>query len=92
MRDAPELRFEMLMDLAVVDYSQFRMDEWQTHSATRTGFSRGRLEVEELVPPAPVAGARFAVVYHLLSVTQQSAAARAREVRERGGAGGGFGG
>jgi NADH-quinone oxidoreductase subunit C len=69
LRDAPELRFEMLMDVAGIDYLEFRKDEWQTQSATRTGFSRGRLEVEELVPPAPVEGARFAVVYHLLSIT-----------------------
>jgi len=69
LRDAPELRFEMLMDVAGIDYLEFRKDEWQTQSATRTGFSRGRLEVEELVPPAPVGGARFAVVYQLLSIT-----------------------
>jgi NADH-quinone oxidoreductase subunit C len=69
LRDAPELRFEMLMDLAGIDYLEFRKDEWQTLSATSTGFSRGRLEEEELVPPAPVGGARFAVVYQLLSIT-----------------------
>jgi NADH-quinone oxidoreductase subunit C len=69
LREAPELRFEMLMDVAGIDYLEFRKDEWQTLSATRTGFSRGRLEEEELVPPAPVGGARFAVVYQLLSIT-----------------------
>jgi NADH-quinone oxidoreductase subunit C len=69
LRDAPALRFEMLMDVAGIDYLEFRKDEWQTLSATRTGFSRGRLEEEELVPPAPVGGARFAVVYQLLSIT-----------------------
>jgi NADH-quinone oxidoreductase subunit C len=69
LRDAPELRFEMLMDLAGVDYLEFRMDEWETHAATRTGFSRARLAGEELVPPAPVGGARFAVAYQLLSIT-----------------------
>lgn len=69
LREAPDLRFEMLMDLAGVDYLEFRKDQWQTESATRTGFSRGRLPEEELVPPAPVGGARFAVAYHLLSIT-----------------------
>ena len=69
LRDAPELKFEMLMDVAGIDYLEFRKDEWQTLSATRTGFSRGRLEEEELVPPAPAEGARFAVLYHLLSIT-----------------------
>ncbi len=68
LRDAPELRFEMLMDLAGVDYLEFRMDQWQTQSATRTGFSRARLPQEELVPPAPAGGARFAVAYQLLSI------------------------
>ena len=69
LRDAPDLRFEMLMDLAGIDYLEFRKDQWQTQSATRTGFSRGRLYQEELVPPAPVGGARFAVAYQLLSIT-----------------------
>ncbi|HTW38707.1 MAG TPA: NADH-quinone oxidoreductase subunit C [Steroidobacteraceae bacterium] len=69
LRDAPDLKFEMLMDLAGVDYLEFRKDQWQTESATRTGFSRGRLYQEELVPPAPVGGARFAVAYQLLSIT-----------------------
>ncbi len=69
LRDAPELRFEMLMDLAGVDYLEFRKDQWQTEAATRTGFSRARLRQEELVPPAPAGGARFAVAYQLLSIT-----------------------
>ncbi|MGH8149192.1 MAG: NADH-quinone oxidoreductase subunit C [Steroidobacteraceae bacterium] len=69
LRDSPDLRFEMLMDLAGVDYLEFRKDEWQTQSATETGFSRGRLPAEQLVPPAPVGGARFAVAYQLLSIT-----------------------
>jgi NADH-quinone oxidoreductase subunit C len=44
LRDAPELKFEMLMDLAGVDYLHYGRDEWQTQSATRSGFSRGRVE------------------------------------------------
>jgi len=72
LRDAPDLRFEMLMDLAGVDYLEFRKDQWQTQSATRTGFSRGRLpqlEQAELVPPEPAGEPRFAVAYQLLSIT-----------------------
>jgi NADH-quinone oxidoreductase subunit C len=69
LRDAPDLRFEMLMDLAGIDYLEYGMDQWQTQSATRTGFSRGRTPVAEAEKPAPVGGARFAVVYHLLSIT-----------------------
>jgi NADH-quinone oxidoreductase subunit C len=73
LRDAPELRFETLIDVTVVDYSQFRLETWQTHSATETGFSRARVAPapaeEPAPPPRPAAGARFAVVYHLLSVS-----------------------
>jgi NADH-quinone oxidoreductase subunit C len=43
LRDAPQLRFEQLIDLCGVDYSTYRDGAWQ--------------------------GRRFAVVYHLLSVT-----------------------
>jgi NADH-quinone oxidoreductase subunit C len=68
LRDDPALRFEMLMDVAGVDYLEFRMDQWRTEAATRTGFSRARLAHEELVAPAPVGGARFAVAYQLLSI------------------------
>lgn len=68
LRDAPELKFEMLMDLAGVDYSQYAQDEWQTQTATRSGFSRGRKNraaAQSVAEDRP----RFAVVYHLLSVT-----------------------
>jgi len=51
LRDAPELKFEMLMDLAGIDYLHFGLDDWQTQSATRTGFSRARL-MQGAVPPA----------------------------------------
>ena len=43
LRDAEELKFEMLMDLAGVDYLHFGLDDWQTQSATRTGFRIGRV-------------------------------------------------
>jgi NADH-quinone oxidoreductase subunit C len=66
LRDAPELRFEVLVDIAGIDYLDYGRDEWQTASATRSGFSRG---VRRLGGPRePTAGGRFAVVYHLLSV------------------------
>jgi NADH-quinone oxidoreductase subunit C len=73
LRDAPELQFDTLIDVTVVDYSQFRLEQWATHSASGTGFSRGRMPPapaeEHAPPPRPAAGARFAVVYHLLSVS-----------------------
>ncbi len=67
LRDAAELRFEMLMDLAGIDYLHLGRDDWQTLSATRSGFSRARLA--ESAPPDPEAPARFAVIYQLLSIT-----------------------
>ncbi len=69
LRDAPDLSFEMLMDLAGVDYLDYGMDQWQTQSATRTGFSRARTPYDEAERPAPAGGARYAVVYQLLSIT-----------------------
>lgn len=69
LRDTPELRFELLMDVSGVDYLQFGREEWLTSSATRTGFSRGR---EGSAPPDPDMPGRFAVTYQLLSVTHNA--------------------
>jgi NADH-quinone oxidoreductase subunit C len=66
LRDTPELKFEILVDLAGVDYLDYGNTEWKTYSATVTGFSRG---VNRGGARAPHDGARFAVAYHLLSVT-----------------------
>jgi NADH-quinone oxidoreductase subunit C len=67
LRDTPELKFEMLMDVAGVDYLHYGRDEWQTITATRSGFSRGR--VARNTAPDPDMPGRFAVVYQLLSIT-----------------------
>jgi NADH-quinone oxidoreductase subunit C len=77
LRDTPELKFEILIDVCGVDYQTYGLDEWQTNSASGTGFSRGRVR-----GPAAAAGdeeqfeavgyrpaGRFAAVYHLLSIT-----------------------
>ena len=73
LRDAPELKFEMCMDVCGVDYLEHGRAEWKTQSATASGFSRGvarrnvaadSADFEALAP-----GRRFAVVYHLLSIT-----------------------
>ncbi len=75
LRDDEAFRFEQMVDLSGVDYSQYGRVEWQTEDASRAGFSRGveesattgRLqfgdELESLVTP----GRRFASVVHLLS-------------------------
>jgi NADH-quinone oxidoreductase subunit C len=66
LRDDPGLKFEMLIDLAGIDYLDYASSEWKTNSATGSGFSRG---VSRNPTRAPHEGARFAVAYHLLSVT-----------------------
>ncbi len=68
LRDAPELAFEQLVDLSGIDYLDLGRAEWKTESASSTGFSRG---VER--PSAQEPGDepdRFAVAYHLLSVSR----------------------
>ena len=70
LRDAPDLRFEMLMDLAAVDYLHYGRDEWQTATATHSGFSRGR--VARASAPDPNMPGRFAVAYQLLSIAHNA--------------------
>ena len=70
LRDAPELRFELLMDVAGVDYLHFGRDDWQTDTATRSGFSRAR--VARASAPDPNMAGRFAVVYQLLSIAHNA--------------------
>jgi NADH-quinone oxidoreductase subunit C len=65
LRDDPQLSFEMLMDLAGVDYLDYGRAEWRTSSATASGFSRG---VNRAAPHTHPGQGRFAVVYQLLSI------------------------
>jgi NADH-quinone oxidoreductase subunit C len=66
LRDSPDLKFEILVDVAGIDYLDYGTTEWKTYSATTSGFSRG---VNRDSPRKPHDGARFAVAYHLLSIT-----------------------
>jgi NADH-quinone oxidoreductase subunit C len=66
LRDSPELRFEILVDVAGIDYLDYGTTEWKTNSASNSGFSRG---VSRDGVRVPHDGARFAVAYHLLSIT-----------------------
>ena len=68
LRDSPDLKFEMCMDVCGVDYLEHGRAEWKTEDATSSGFSRGVSLVGEALG-AVAAGRRFAVVYHLLSVS-----------------------
>jgi len=76
LRDEPDLGFATLIDVCGVDYLGYGRDEWHTEEASGIGFSRG----VDRDPQAPVArlgdkeaeyepDRRFAVVYHLLSVS-----------------------
>jgi NADH-quinone oxidoreductase subunit C len=78
LRDEPAFAFELLIDLCGVDYASYGKDEWTTEASTTTGFSRGveartegRLKAvtDDLVVEKPWAAQRFAVVYHLLSLS-----------------------
>ena len=78
LRDSPELKFEILIDVAGIDYLDYGTTEWKTYSATTSGFSRG---VNRGAARAPHDGARFAVAYHLLSITHNHRAAPAFALR-----------
>src|SRR4249920_1720995 len=66
LRDDEALKFEILIDVAGIDYLDYATSEWKTNSATMSGFSRG---VNRGGARVPHDGARFAVAYHLLSIT-----------------------
>ncbi len=72
LRDSSGLKFEMCMDVCGVDYLEHGRAEWKTQDATSSGFSRGvsRWAAPDDTRSAALApGRRFAVVYHLLSVS-----------------------
>ena len=68
LRDHPEFKFEQLMDVCGVDYLEYGLSEWQTYETTTTGFERA---VNEKIKESVITWnkPRFAVVYHLLSLT-----------------------
>jgi len=75
LRDEPEFRFEMLIDVCGVDYLGFGDDEWDTSDVSSEGFSRGveglgpgRFRWENR-PQGKGPDKRFAAVAHLLSVS-----------------------
>jgi NADH-quinone oxidoreductase subunit C len=76
LRDHEDFGFEELVDLCGVDYGTYGQTEWETQTATETGFSRG---VENAAGPrstrrgaldAQADPRRFAVVCHLLSLNR----------------------
>lgn len=67
LKEESKFRFEQLTDVTAVDYLHYGMSEWQTNSSTASGFSRGVEHKEDTMPNIKD---RFAVVYHLLSLTE----------------------
>jgi NADH-quinone oxidoreductase subunit C len=66
LRDHEDFKFDMLLDVCGVDYSAYGDAQWQTESATSTGFDRGR--EDHIEHKTRWTKPRFAVVYHLLSL------------------------
>lgn len=64
LRDTPEFTFNMLVDVAGVDYSAYGSTDWQVESSTAESFDRGVDEFSQSSWQKP----RFAVVYQLLSI------------------------
>ena len=76
LRDDTALKFEQLIDVCGVDYSEYGSVEWATESASSTGFSRGvepatgaRLRFGDDIEATQSGRPRFASVYHFMSVT-----------------------
>jgi NADH-quinone oxidoreductase subunit C len=73
LRDEAEFGIEQLIDVCGVDYLTYGEVEWTTNSATESGFSRGVdrkpviLDESDTFDPR-----RFCVVYHLMSVTNNT--------------------
>jgi len=70
LRNEDGLQFDTLIDLCGIDYLTWGQAEWQTQDATDTGFSRAA-QLEKVLPEVSdtFEPRRFAVVYHLMSVS-----------------------
>jgi NADH-quinone oxidoreductase subunit C len=66
LRDDPALRFEILIDVAGVDYLDFGRSEWRTTPSANSGFGRA---VNRAGQGGSHDGPRFAAVYQLLSIS-----------------------
>ena len=76
LRDDAAFKFEQMIDVCGVDYSEYGSSEWATEEATASGFSRGveaatgaRLRFGDDIEATASGRPRFASVYHLMSVT-----------------------
>ncbi|MFN2347946.1 MAG: NADH-quinone oxidoreductase subunit C [Thioalkalivibrio sp.] len=76
LHDEEGFGFEILIDVCGVDYLEYGVDEWSTEQPSSQGFSRGvekasfgRFTFDDVDDRRICEGPRFAVVYHLLSVS-----------------------
>ena len=69
LRDEEQFAFTQLTDVCGVDYLSYGRADWETQDTTSTGFSRG-VSSGVYDDESSRFPARFAVVYHLLSITQ----------------------
>ncbi len=76
LRDDATFKFEQLIDVCGVDYSEYGSVEWATDETSATGFSRGvepatgaRLRFGDDIDATDCGRKRFASVYHFMSVT-----------------------
>ena len=76
LRDDAAFKFEQMIDVCGVDYSEYGSSEWATEEATASGFSRGveaatgaRLRFGDDIEATASGRPRFASGYHLMSVT-----------------------
>lgn len=72
LRDDEALKFEVLVDLCGVDYSDYGVSYWRSTEATGSGYSRGVQPDHEGHQVLPWDKPRFAVVYNLLSICHNS--------------------
>ena len=75
LRDDAALKFEQLIDVCGVDYSEYGSVEWATDETSSTGFSRGvepatgaRLRFGDDIDSTDSDKPRFAAVYHFMSL------------------------
>jgi NADH-quinone oxidoreductase subunit C len=67
LRNDPEFAFAQLMDLCGMDYAAYGSSDWETDSASTSGFSRG-VSNDSGGAAAADNPRRYAVVYQLLSL------------------------
>lgn len=68
LRSEKDFLFNMLVDVCGVDYLHYGIAEWETETATGSGFERG-VDTTAIKQSNHSNKPRFAAVYHLLSVT-----------------------